>query len=151
MSQLFAVALTRARVAFLLLALALGIGAALTLQPSTAMANAEDDERAERLADDMPLLLDDADAIKKGRERFGERCGYCHGGGGKGAKGPCLICGHFKRGGKSSSIYTNIAAGVRGTQMGAFGTSLSGEEILNIVTFLRSEQLRRDKSGENTH
>jgi len=96
------------------------------------------DEDAERLANDMPIPMDNPDAVAKGKERFGERCGYCHGGGGKGAKGPCLVCGHFKRGGKSSNIYANIAGGVPNSQMGAFGTTLSQDEILNIIAFLRA-------------
>ena len=102
--------------------------------PSMAVAGSEDEER---LANDMPIPLDSPEAIEKGRERFGERCGYCHGGGGKGAKGPCLVCGHFKRGGKSSNIYANIAGGIPNSQMGAFGTSLSQDEILNIIAYLR--------------
>jgi mono/diheme cytochrome c family protein len=96
------------------------------------------DEDAERLANDMPIPMDNPDAVAKGKERFGERCGYCHGGGGKGAKGPCLVCGHFKRGGKSSNIYANIAGGVPNSQMGAFGTTLTQDEILNIIAFLRA-------------
>ena len=118
--------------ALLLLALCGLLGAAL---PSGTAWAADDDE--ERLANDMPIPVDDAAAIARGKERFGERCGFCHGGGGKGGKGPCLICGHFKRGGKSSNIYVNIAAGVPGTAMGAFGTTLSQEEILSVIAFLR--------------
>jgi mono/diheme cytochrome c family protein len=142
--------LRRFRVVFVMCAGMALAASSLMVAPTTAQAD-EDAERAERLANDLPIPFDDPAAVAKGRERFGERCGYCHGGGGKGAKGPCLICGHFKRGGKSSAIYSNIAAGVQGTQMGAFGTSLSGEEILNIVGFLRSEQYRRDAAGENPH
>ncbi len=152
MSHAFSAALRKFRTALVLFAVVLGVASALILNPSSALANADDDERAERaerLANDMPVPMDDPAAVESGKGRFGERCGYCHGGGGRGAKGPCLVCGHFKRGGKSSAIYTNIAVGVMGTQMGAFGTSLSSEEILNIVGYLRSETRRRDASGEN--
>lgn len=93
---------------------------------------------------DMPVPYEDADAISKGKERFSERCAFCHGGGGRGAKGPCLICGHFKRGGSNSQVYANIAAGVPGTQMGAFGTSLQQEEIVNILAFLRAKQIEKE-------
>jgi mono/diheme cytochrome c family protein len=92
---------------------------------------------------DMPVPYDNPDAVEKGRERFSERCAFCHGGGGKGAKGPCLVCGHFKRGGTNSQVYANIAAGVPGTQMGAFGTTLEQEEINNIVAFLRAQQIKK--------
>ena len=132
MGQLALISTSNKALLFLLFALCGLLGAAI---PSgTAWA---DDEDQERLSNDMPVPVDDASAIARGKERFGERCGFCHGGGGKGGKGPCLICGHFKRGGKSSNIYTNIAAGVPGTAMGAFGTTLSQEEILSIIAFLR--------------
>jgi mono/diheme cytochrome c family protein len=101
------------------------------------------DEAAAQESNDMQLPMDNADSAEKGRERYSERCAFCHGGGGRGAKGPCLVCGHFKRGGKDSQIYANIAAGVPGTQMGAFGTSLQQEEITNILVYLRLEQKKR--------
>ena len=93
---------------------------------------------------DMPVPYDNPEAVEQGRSRFAERCTFCHGGGGRGAKGPCMICGKFKRGGLNSQIYTNIAAGVLGTQMGAFGTTLQQEEILNIVAYMRSQQLKKE-------
>jgi mono/diheme cytochrome c family protein len=99
---------------------------------------------AEAEWNDMPVPYEDADSVLKGKERFSERCAFCHGGGGRGAKGPCLICGKFKRGGKNSQVYGNIAAGVPGTQMGAFGTTLSQEEINNILAFMRAEQFKKE-------
>ena len=100
----------------------------------TAVAAEED---SERLANDMPIPMDNADAVAQGKEKFSQRCGYCHGGGGKGAKGPCLVCAHFKHGGKSSNLYSDIAGGIPGTQMGAFGTTLDQQDILNIIAYLR--------------
>lgn len=111
------------------------------LQPSVAQAE-------ERLADDLPLPLDDPNALEEGRGRYGDRCAFCHGARGVGAKGPSLTNGKFKRGGKASDLYVNIAIGVPGTQMGAFGTTLSQEEILNIIGYLRSEMYRRIEAGE---
>lgn len=102
----------------------------------------------DRLADDIPLPLDDPKAIENGKARYGDRCAFCHGGAGRGGKGPSLTNGKFKRGGKSSNLYMNIAVGVPGTQMGAFGTTLSQEEILNIIAYLRTEMYKRIESGE---
>jgi mono/diheme cytochrome c family protein len=132
----------------LLWVLALLAGASFAAGTFSSAAFAED---AADEWNDMPLPMDDADAVQKGKERFGERCAFCHGGGGRGAKGPCLVCGHFKRGGKNSQIYANIAAGVPGTQMGAFGTSLQQEEINNILAYMRSEQKKRaaEEKAEN--
>ena len=103
---------------------------------------------AAALENDLPVPEDDASAVEAGKSKFSQRCGFCHGGGGHGGKGPCLACGHFKRGGKSSNIYANIAAGVPGTPMGAFGTTVEQQDILNIIAYLRTETKRRAKAGE---
>jgi len=99
-------------------------------------------------ADDTNPGSQGSNAVEAGRSRFSERCVFCHGGGGRGAKGPCLTCGRFRHGGSDGALYANIAGGIQGTQMGAFGTSLSQEEILNIIAFLRAETERRRAAGE---
>ena len=86
--------------------------------------------------------------VEAGKSRFAERCTFCHGGGGKGAKAPCLTCNRFRHGGSDASLYATIAGGIPGTQMGAFGTTLSQEEILSIIAFLRAETRRRQEAGE---
>jgi mono/diheme cytochrome c family protein len=101
-----------------------------------------------RLANNLPVPVDDPKAVEAGREHFGERCAFCHGGQGRGGKGPCLTCGRFKRGGKSSQIYATIVNGVEGTQMGAFGSTLSREEILDIIAFIRVHTEQRRAAGE---
>lgn len=103
---------------------------------------------AAALENDLAVPDDDPAAVEAGKSKVSQRCGLCHGGGARGGKGPCLVCGHFKRGGKSSNIYANIAAGVAGTPMGAFGTSLEQQDILNIIAYLRVETKRRAAAGE---
>lgn len=108
------------------------------------------------LAADEELCVDDleneyegdAEAIAYGARRFGQRCAFCHGGGGTGAKGPSLIQGKFKRGGCNADIVENIASGVPGTQMGAFGQSLDFDEILKIVAYMRDEEAKLRAAGE---
>jgi mono/diheme cytochrome c family protein len=97
---------------------------------------------------ELKVPTQDAAAVQAGKERFAERCAFCHGGAGRGAKGPCLTCDRFRHGGNDASLYTIIASGIPQTQMGAFGTSLSREEILNIIAFLRAETQRRKAAGE---
>lgn len=104
-------------------------------------------------ADDMELPTSDPKVVELGREKFAQRCSFCHGGGGKGGKGPCLTCGRFPYSGNTNTnIYTTIAVGVTnrsmGGTMGAFGTSMSGEEITAVLTYLRSEEKRRIAAGE---
>ena len=108
------------------------------------------------LAADEELCVDDleneyegdAEAVAYGARRFGQRCAFCHGGGGMGAKGPSLIQGKFKRGGCNADIVENIASGVPGTQMGAFGQSLDFDEILKIVAYMRDEEAKLRAAGE---
>ena len=124
-----------------LIALGLGVGlSAFLAQPAAAQHKMNEN--------DMELPIDDAAVVELGREKYAQRCSFCHGGGGKGGKGPCLTCGRFKYGGRASQIYANIAGGVQGTQMGAFESSLSREEILGIIAYLRVQTEERRKAGE---
>ena len=42
----------------------------------------------------------------------------------------------------------NIASGIPGTQMGAFGQSLDFDEILKIVAYMRDEEAKLRATGE---
>ena len=90
----------------------------------------------------MEVPTNDMQIVEQGKAMFAQRCGFCHGGGGKGGKGPCLTCGKFPYSGNTNTgIYTTIAVGVTnrsmGGTMGAFGTTMSAEEILSVITFMR--------------
>ena len=102
---------------------------------------------------DMELPVSDPKVVELGREKYAQRCSFCHGGAGKGGKGPCLTCGRFPYSGNTNTnIYTTIAVGVtnrsQGGTMGAFGTTMSAEEILAVLTFMRAEEKRRIDEGE---
>jgi len=90
----------------------------------------------------------DSDGIEYGRERFSARCAFCHGGAGKGGKGPALTKGHFKRGGRNEDLFFNIAGGIPNTQMGAFGGTLDGDEIWKIIAYIRDVTNHRRAAGE---
>lgn len=93
---------------------------------------------------DIALPFDKPEAIELGKQRFGEKCGgFCHGSGGKGGRGPCLICNRFKHGGRASDMARNIEQGIAGTPMGAFGEVFSRDEILAVVGYLRVEQKKK--------
>jgi mono/diheme cytochrome c family protein len=120
---------------------------ALCLATTAPTATAQD---ADRLANDIALPMDDPAAVAAGSERFGALCSVCHGakgrGGGKGA--PCLTCGRFRYGGKASQLHAHISGGIKGTVMGAFGTTLQEGEILNIIAFIRVHTASRRAAGE---
>lgn len=94
-----------------------------------------------------PFFGDHA-AAEKGEELFGRNCQPCHNSRGKGGKAPQLVRGAWGPGGANSDafMYRTIAAGRPGTPMGAFGSSLSGDEIWQVITFLR-EEARRVKAA----
>ncbi len=99
-----------------------------------------------------PLEGDPA-AIEHGGERFGARCGFCHGSRGIGAKGPCLSCNKFKKGGgRNLDVYSIIAGGLtiagQPTQMGGFSRTLSDDDIWSIIAYLRQEYKNRVAAGE---
>lgn len=142
----FVTARTAALVLPVLAVLALGLSSGLPFVP---VAHAQ-----HKMSEtDMELPIDDPKVVELGREKYAQRCSFCHGGGGKGGKGPCLTCGKFSySGNNNTAIYTTIAVGITnramGGTMGAFGTTMSAEEILAVLTFMRSEERRRIAAGE---
>jgi mono/diheme cytochrome c family protein len=102
---------------------------------------------------DMEVPIDDMKVVDEGKGLFAQRCAFCHGGDGHGGKGPCITCGTYHYiGNTNSEIYATIAGGLPnrslGGTMGAFGTTMTGEQILAVLTFLRWETQRRIADGE---
>jgi mono/diheme cytochrome c family protein len=132
--------------AILLLALVLGAGSSMFVAQRAAAQHRANNS-------DLELPTNDMKVVDEGRTKFAQRCSFCHGGDGHGGKGPCLTCGKFHfTGNTNAEIYATIAVGVSnrslGGTMGAFGTTMSQEEILSVVTFLRWEEKRRIATGE---
>lgn len=101
--------------------------------------------RAEDGPGDIAVPVDDPAAVELGKEKYSAKCGgFCHGSGGKGARAPCIVCGRYKRGGTNAELVKNIANGIPGTPMGAFGEVYSRDEIIALVAYLRSEQKKRE-------
>jgi len=129
---------------FVLAAVALALGLGTAVQPVGAQHKTNEN--------DMEVPINDMEIVQQGRAKYAQRCSFCHGGDGHGGKGPCLSCGVFKyTGNTNSEIYVTIAVGVPrslGGTMGAFGTTMSQEEILSVITFLRWEEKRRIAAGE---
>jgi len=102
---------------------------------------------------DLEVPTNDLKVVEEGRAKYAQRCSFCHGGDGHGGKGPCLTCGKFRyTGNTNAEIYATIAGGISnralGGTMGAFGTTMSQDEIISVVTFLRWEEVRRISAGE---
>ncbi|MCB1930239.1 MAG: cytochrome c [Rhodocyclaceae bacterium] len=84
------------------------------------------------------------EAERAGEELFGRNCQQCHNSRGHGGKCPQLVRGAWGPGGANSDRYMfeTIADGRPNTQMGAFGKTLSSQEIWQVVAFLRAEARR---------
>lgn len=114
---------------------ALGLGVAGV--PTAVAADSADGADRHGMVNDMPVPTDEA-ALENGKDRYQARCSYCHRPDGRGGSSSvCLACQKYKWGSKSSDIYATIAAGRPNTKMGAFATSLSQEEIMNIIGYIR--------------
>ncbi len=131
-----------AAVLFALFALAIGPGGT-HVAPVSGTAQAQD------VADFKNPFEGDPAAIEQGLELFNERCSFCHGTRGRGAKGPCLTCGRFPyRGGTNAQLFATITAGIPDGQMGAFAASMTADDIWKVIAFLRDETTRRQAAGD---
>jgi putative heme-binding domain-containing protein len=77
-------------------------------------------------------------ALEEGQALFRGLCSGCHGGAGRGGKGPDLTRGRFMHGNKDEDIARVIREGVAKTTMKKLGDSLKEEQISKLVLFIRS-------------
>ncbi|HMC64459.1 MAG TPA: c-type cytochrome, partial [Gemmataceae bacterium] len=76
--------------------------------------------------------------LEEGQALFRGLCCGCHGGAGRGGKGPDLTRGRFMHGNKDEDIARVIREGVPKTTMKKLGESLKEEQIAKLVLFIRS-------------
>ncbi len=92
-----------------------------------------------RGADDPPTKKEptpeEKAALEEGQALFRGLCSGCHGGAGRGGKGPDLTRGKFRHG---DDIARTIREGVPKTTMKKLGDSLKPEQIDKVVLFVRS-------------
>jgi len=90
----------------------------------------------------------DSTAAKAGEFEFRINCALCHGLGARGGgRGPDLTRAHKRHGDSDGDLFRSISQGIPGTAMPANGTNGQGvgmtdEEIWQIITYLRSVQVR---------
>jgi putative heme-binding domain-containing protein len=77
-------------------------------------------------------------ALEEGQALFRGLCSGCHGGAGRGGKGPDLTRGRFLHGNKDEDLARVIREGVARTLMKKLGDSLKEEQISKLVLFIRS-------------
>ncbi len=90
----------------------------------------------------------DLKIAKLGEYQFRLNCAFCHGLGARGGgRGPDLTRAQKRHGNSDAEIFHNIHDGVPGTAMpaatnGGIGVGMSDEEIWQVVTYLRSVQVK---------
>lgn len=90
----------------------------------------------------------DAKIAKLGEYQFRLNCAFCHGLGARGGgRGPDLTRAQKRHGNSDAEIFHNIHDGIPGTAMpaatnGGIGVGMSDEEIWQVVTYLRSAEVK---------
>ena len=85
-----------------------------------------------------PLAPTDEMALAEGKALFRGLCSGCHGGAGRGGKGPDLTDERWIHGNTDRDIAGVIQKGVPRTTMKKLGESLTKEQIAKIIAYLRS-------------
>src|SRR5436309_6372058 len=90
----------------------------------------------------------DAKVAKLGEYQFRSNCAFCHGLGARGGgRGPDLTRAQKHHGNTDAELFHNIHDGIPGTAMpaatnGGIGVGMSDEEIWQVITYLRSVQVK---------
>lgn len=86
-------------------------------------------------------------AIAAGRRLYEQTCQSCHGGDGRGGRGPALATGVFRRGGEDGQLFRTIRNGIAGTGMPPF-SRLSPDQVWQLIAYLRSLSATSGTTGE---
>src|SRR6516162_10106493 len=101
-------------------------------------------------------LAGDATAAKAGEYEFRINCALCHGLGARGGgRGPDLTRAQKKHAHNDSEMFQVISSGIPGTAMPANGTNGQGvgmtdEEIWQIITYIRSQEVKSSATTSGT-
>lgn len=87
-------------------------------------------------------------ALQDGKETFQSICASCHKADGGGDIGPNLTDAYWKHGGDIKSIFKVVQNGVTGTNMVAWGASMSPEKIRNVSSYLLTLQGTNPPNGK---
>jgi putative heme-binding domain-containing protein len=85
-----------------------------------------------------PAALEDAAATAEGQALFRGLCSGCHGGAGRGGKGPDLTDNRWIHGGSDQDIARVISNGVPNTTMKKLGDALKPDQIRKLIAYIHS-------------
>jgi putative heme-binding domain-containing protein len=89
-------------------------------------------------ADEVPSVIPSPADLAEGQALYRGLCSGCHGGAGRGGKGPDLTDHRWIHGDKDDDIARVIRDGVPKTTMKKVGESLKEEQIAKLVLYVRS-------------
>jgi cytochrome c oxidase cbb3-type subunit 3 len=98
-------------------------------------------------AQDRNPFANDSKAADAGKSHFRINCSICHGLGARGGRrGPDLTLAKKKHGNSDAALFRTIHDGVPGTDMaavmGSVGVEMKDEEIWQVITYLRSIEVK---------
>lgn len=105
-------------------------------------------------AQDSNPFANDPQAAEAGKSHFRINCALCHGLGARGgARGPDLTRAQKRHGNSDAEMFRTIHDGVAGTDMppaiGSIGVEMKDQEIWQVITYLRSVQVKTPPSTGN--
>jgi putative heme-binding domain-containing protein len=86
----------------------------------------------------QPATQDSAAALAEGQALFRGLCSGCHGGAGRGGKGPDLTDNRWIHGGTDDDIAHVIQNGVPKTTMKKMGDALKNDQVKKVIAYIRS-------------
>lgn len=93
-------------------------------------------EPGEVIDENSVTVITDAVALADGKSTYTSICASCHRVDGGGDIGPNLTDAYWKHGGDIKSIFKVVKNGVSGTNMVAWGSSMSPEKIRNVSSYV---------------
>lgn len=82
------------------------------------------------------MATSDPADLKDGKSTFTSICASCHRADGGGDIGPNLTDDYWKHGGSMTDVYKVVKNGVTGTNMVAWGGTMSAEKMRNVASYL---------------
>ena len=93
-------------------------------------------EPGEVIDENTVTAIADASALADGKGTYTSICASCHRTDGGGDIGPNLTDAYWKHGGDIKSVFKVVKNGVSGTNMVAWGSSMSPEKIRNVSSYV---------------
>src|SRR5258708_24087457 len=89
---------------------------------------------AQDRASDTNPMANNRNAVAAGRRLYDQPCQACHGGEGRGDRGPALTTSTLPHGSGDGDIFRNIRNGIAGSGMPAFSL-LTADQIWQLVSY----------------